>query len=106
MSPHQITVDGGSSVRLPTAGKYVDRDIIITSTGGSGGGNNLLAQLLENATFSDDEVTEINEDLFRGWQYVVKINLPNVTKTTTTGYFCYGCTKLEEVYMPKCTTFG
>ena len=33
---HNITVDCGSSVRLLTAGKYCDRDIIITSTGGGG----------------------------------------------------------------------
>ncbi len=34
MSEHNITVDGGSSVRLKTAGKYCDRDIVVTSTGG------------------------------------------------------------------------
>ena len=34
---HNITVEGGKSVRLPTAGKYCDRDIIITATGGGGG---------------------------------------------------------------------
>lgn len=34
---HNITVEGGSSVRLPTAGKYCDRDIVITTTGGGGG---------------------------------------------------------------------
>lgn len=31
---HNITVEGGASVRLPTAGKYCDRDIVITATGG------------------------------------------------------------------------
>lgn len=31
---HKITIEGGTSVRLPTAGKYCDRDIVITSTGG------------------------------------------------------------------------
>lgn len=31
---HNITVQGGTSVRLPTAGKYCDRDILITATGG------------------------------------------------------------------------
>lgn len=36
MSTHNITVEGGSSVRLPTAGKCCDRDIIITATGGGG----------------------------------------------------------------------
>lgn len=30
---HNITVEGGTSVRLPTAGKYCDRDIVITATG-------------------------------------------------------------------------
>ena len=34
MSEHNITVEGGSSVRLPTAGKYCDRDIVVTATGG------------------------------------------------------------------------
>lgn len=29
-----ITVEGGTSVRLPTAGKYCDRDIIVTAEGG------------------------------------------------------------------------
>ncbi|MBR2388213.1 MAG: hypothetical protein IKB02_05980 [Clostridia bacterium] len=36
MSEFNITVEGGSSVRLPTAGKYVDRDIIVTATGSGG----------------------------------------------------------------------
>jgi len=31
---HNITVESGSSVRLPTAGKYCDRDIVITAKGG------------------------------------------------------------------------
>lgn len=30
---HNITVAGGSSVKLPTAGKYCDQDIIVTATG-------------------------------------------------------------------------
>lgn len=34
-----ITVESGSSVRLPTAGKYCDRDIVITGNGGSGSGS-------------------------------------------------------------------
>ena len=30
-----ITVEGGTSVRLPTAGKYCDRDIVVTAEGGT-----------------------------------------------------------------------
>lgn len=33
---HNITVEGGKSVRLPTAGKYCDRDIVVTAQGGGG----------------------------------------------------------------------
>ena len=33
---HNITIEGGTSLRLKTAGKYCDRDIIVTSTGGGG----------------------------------------------------------------------
>lgn len=33
MSEHNITVEGGSSVRLLTAGKYCDRDIVVTAKG-------------------------------------------------------------------------
>lgn len=29
-----IEIEGGTSVRLPTAGKYCDRDIVVTATGG------------------------------------------------------------------------
>lgn len=34
MSEFNITVEGGKSVKLPTGGKYCDRDIVITATGG------------------------------------------------------------------------
>ena len=32
MREHNITVEGGSSVRLPTAGKYCDRDVVVTAS--------------------------------------------------------------------------
>lgn len=41
---HNITVEGGSSVRLPTAGKYCDRDIVVTALGGA---EDLNAELTE-----------------------------------------------------------
>lgn len=34
MSEHNIVVEGGTTVRLPTAGKYCDRDILVTAEGG------------------------------------------------------------------------
>lgn len=38
MSDINISVEGGSSVRLKTAGKYCDKDIVVSSSGGGGGG--------------------------------------------------------------------
>lgn len=38
---YNITVEGGTTVRLPTAGKYCDRDITVTATGGGGGETNM-----------------------------------------------------------------
>lgn len=38
MSEINITVEGGTSKRLLTAGKYCDRDIVVTAEGGGGGG--------------------------------------------------------------------
>lgn len=37
MSTHNITIQSGTSKRLKTGGKYCDRDIIVTATGGGGG---------------------------------------------------------------------
>ena len=37
MADIEITVDGGTSKRLLTAGKYCDKNILITTTGGGGG---------------------------------------------------------------------
>lgn len=43
---HNITVEGGTSVRLPTAGKYCERDIVVTATGGSVGGLKQYAKFI------------------------------------------------------------
>lgn len=42
MSEHAINVQGGESVRLLTAGKYCDRDIVVTAVGGGGIDNGVL----------------------------------------------------------------
>ena len=51
---HNITVESGSSVRLPTAGKYCDRDIRITATGGA---EELDDELNEQEELIDDLYT-------------------------------------------------
>ena len=50
-----ITVEGGSSVRLPTAGKYCDRDIVVTATGG---GDDVARSIVDKTitAYSDSEI--------------------------------------------------
>lgn len=54
MSEFNITVDGGSSVRLPVAGKYCDRDIVITSEGGSAPADPVIhaLEITKNGTYT------------------------------------------------------
>lgn len=51
MSEFNITIEGGTSKRLPTAGKYVDRDIIVTAEGGA---EDLEAVLTEQEALIDE----------------------------------------------------
>ena len=46
---HNITIEGGTSVRLPTSGKYCDRDIVITATGSGSAPEDLKDVLDEQA---------------------------------------------------------
>ena len=54
-----IEVEGGSSVRLPTAGKYCDRDIVIKALGGGGG-----AEWKKVASYTPTSATYLTTMLF------------------------------------------
>jgi hypothetical protein len=100
-----ITVEGGTSVRLPTAGKYCDRDIIVTATGGGGGGSDDLAEMLTNKmTALNSNATSVRQYAFRGATALVSINLPKATSIATNAF--YGCTKLTDVNMPLVKTIA
>lgn len=115
-----IEVEGGSSVRLPTAGKYCDRDIVITATGGGDD----VARSIVNKTitaYSDNEITTVGAYAFNGCSALTDVNLPNaktvggnafqnctsLTKldlpkvTALNGYFVSGCSSLVELNVPK-----
>lgn len=122
---HNITVEGGTSVRLPTAGKYCDRDIVITATG-SGGSEDLDAVLTEqeakiaelkailNSKASGgnidalidrsiesvrSDVTTIGYYAFASCANLVNINFPNAV--TISGYGFQNCTSLKDAFLPK-----
>lgn len=100
---YEITVEGGTSVKLLTGGKYCEDDIIVTATGG-GGGSDLARILFLEKSFAEHTITEIPADGFRGWQFVEKIDMPNVTDIGQ--YACYNCVGLKEIDFPLCETAG
>lgn len=106
MSAFNIEVAGGSSVRLPTAGKYCDRDIVVTATGGGGGGDNgkEVAELLENTMteLNNSIVTSLRTRACQQCTKLVSVNLPLVT--TIGSYAFYGCSGLVTAKLPKLTS--
>lgn len=100
---HNITVQGGKSVRLPTAGKYCEQDIIITAEGGSG--EDHLDDLLTNTlTAIDSDVTSVVAYACRGLSKLKTVNLPNATSIGT--YAFYYCTAMTSFSAPKVTTLN
>lgn len=101
-----IEIEGGKSVRLPTAGKYCDRDIVITATGssGGGGGEEEVAALLGNTMteISNSIVTTLRTRIFQGATKLVTVNLPSVTSIGAYGF--YQCSGLVTVKLPKLTS--
>jgi hypothetical protein len=111
MSEHAITVESGSSVRLKTAGKYCDRDIVVTATGGdltvTQEMQNVIDTIITNGTGTaktiESNVTSLRQYALRGADFVA-VNLPNVTTMGT--YAFHNCTALVDVHLPKITALG
>lgn len=97
---HNITVEGGSSVRLPTAGKYCDRDIVVTATGGSGD------DWIENGgtTYTNDRVTKIAAYVFQGNTQLTSVSFPNVLSVGASAF--NNCKNLTTVNLPNATSIG
>lgn len=96
MSEHNIIVDGGSSVRLKTAGKYCDRDIIVTATSD--------IDSLSEGTITEiaSNLTTLREYAFAKCTQLRTARLPNITKVPS--HIFNGCTNLKIVEMPNVTS--
>lgn len=66
MSEHNILVDAGASVRLPTAGKYCDRDIVVTAGSGGGGGLPSGVTALASGTYTTATDVTASFDIAHG----------------------------------------
>ena len=97
---HNITVEGGTSVRLPTSGKYCDRDIVVTATGGG--------SVSEPATISGINLHNTETD--RPNTYLSGAAVVEYNGWTTTDfipveegkfYFVYSISVIDQKYCSK-----
>ena len=94
MSEHNIVVPGGTSVRLPTAGKYCDRDIVIAA---EGGGDDIMQSIVDRSivNYNDDKITTIGRYSFNYCTNLESVNIP--AATSIENYAFSDCTSLENV---------
>lgn len=97
---YNITVDGGTSVRLPTAGKYCDRDIVVTATGGG--------SVSEPSTIIGINLHNTGTDIPNTYLNVATIIAYNGWKTTDfipveegKFYFVYSISAIDPKYCSK-----
>ena len=107
MSEYSITVEGGTSKRLLTAGKYCDRDIVVTATGGGGSGD--IAGIVDG-TITDLTIPEgasaVKAYALYNRTALKTVRMPS-TMTAIGDYAFSGATALEEINIPdSVTTIG
>lgn len=99
-------IESNASVRLKTAGKYCDRDIIVTAKSGGGGNDNLFDSFLAGTLEEVDNATatSIKKYTFDQMTSLKKAHFPNVI---TVGEYAFnGCSNLSDINMPKVETCG
>ena len=92
-----IEVQGGSSVRLPTAGKYCDRDIVVTATGGS---DDLAKQIITRSIekIADNSIETIGEYAFCNCTSLTEASFQNCTAV---GVYAFDKSGLVTADFPK-----
>lgn len=127
MSEHAITIDGGTSKRLKTAGKYCERDIVVTATGGASTAveDAILSNTLSGA-YTNDRIKYLGGYLFLSSKTIEAVSFPNVLTTGTntfqqctilksvsmpslarvSNYMLYGCPLLTQLDFPSATSIG
>lgn len=106
---YNITIEGGKSVRLPTAGKYCDRDIIITAEGGGDGilvcndTNNIdktvSVDTIEQLRISYPNATKVGMSAFSYCDNLISISATEVVTIRENAFF--RCTSLVSINFPK-----
>lgn len=100
---YEITVEGGTSVKLLTGGKYCDRDIVVTAEGGGG----ITPDVIATAGIIGDIV--LSTSSVAGYSFVnhtgiTSLHAPNVTSIGT--YAFYGTGLTGALDLSCCETIG
>lgn len=110
-----IEVEGGKTVRLPTAGKYCDRDIVITATGGGGVAEPVIEELTitENGTYTApdgvDGYSPVTVNVpTGGLDKLIDGTITEVSSAVTSirDYAFYGHNNLASADFPNVTHIG
>lgn len=101
MSEFNIEVAGGSSVRLTTAGKYCDRDIVVTATGGGEQDHTVEDGLITGTLteYTNDRVESVRPSAFSTMTALEKVELQSCSIITSSVFNT--CSNLKEVYLPS-----
>ena len=127
-----ITVEGGSSKRLLTAGKYCPEDIVVTATGGvpedlnavlaeqeqliaslqetlrgktaGEGGDDFAGAIADRSIveFRSEQCAKIGAYSFRGCEKLETLVAPNAKSVEE--YALYNCSKLKSIVLPSVET--
>lgn len=103
MSEYNFTVESGSAVRLKTAGKYCDRNILITATGGDYSVEDGLVKRTITE-YTNDRITSIGQYAFYRNSTIKSISFSSVT---TISQYAFGvCANLVDINFPSLKTLG
>lgn len=91
MSEINITIEGGTSKRLLTAGKFCDRDIVVTAEGGTGG----------MTVIEDSNPVSASVEAVIKWG---EITFPNAVSIAEKAFI--GALALTSIYLPAATSIG
>lgn len=134
MSEFNISIESGTSKRLPVGNKWSEKDIIVTATGGTedlndvlteqdtliaelkdvlkgkaaggGGGEDFAKSIVERTIteYSNHEIKTVGTRAFSHCKSLISVDLPEVTTVGQHGF--NSCSELERVVFPKLTTLN
>lgn len=96
MSSYNITIPSGSSKRLPVGGKYCEKDIIITASGGGG-----EEPEPTGINYVNNSASAISASVFQGFKNLETVTFPKCKQIESNAFS--QCEDLTEATFFECT---